>query len=89
VTWSELEDLHGYLRLRRRRRGDTGTCEKRCEKPGAAQDVSRLHRCPSFTRSTGRFGLWIGLLPSGSVAARWFLLAILTGSYAAGGFGML
>src|SRR5262249_28245261 len=89
LTWSELEDLHGYLRLRRRRRGDTGTCEKRSEKPGAAQDVSRLHRCPSFTRSTGRFGLWIGLLPSGGVAARWFLLAILTGSYAAGAFGML
>src|SRR5262245_24661510 len=75
LTRPELEDPHGYLRLRRRRRGDAGTCENRCEKPGTAQDVPRLHRCPSCTRSTGRFGLWIGLLPSGSVAARWFLLA--------------
>src|SRR5262245_43372692 len=39
---------------------------------------------PSFTRSTGRFGLRIGLLPSGGVAARWPLLAI-----PAGAFGML
>src|SRR4029453_11221008 len=45
---------------RRRCRGDTGPCENRCQKPGAAQDVSCLHRGPSFTRSTGRLGLRIG-----------------------------
>src|SRR4029453_9854167 len=93
LTRPELEDLHGdlRLRLRRRRRGDTGTRENRCQKPGAAQDVSCLHRRPSFTRSTGRLGLRIGmgLLPSSGVATRWLLLAILTGSYGAGAFGML
>jgi hypothetical protein len=31
----------------------------------------------------------MGLLPSSGVATRWLLLAILTGSYGAGAFGML
>src|SRR5262245_16685152 len=44
LTWPELEDLHGYLRLCGRRRGDAGTCENCCQKPGTAQDFSCLHR---------------------------------------------
>src|SRR5215475_4205696 len=58
LTRPELEELDCHLG--RRRRGDTGTYQDRCQKPGAAQDVSRLHRRPSLTRSTGRLGLRIG-----------------------------